>query len=69
MENGKHLVSTDGDGNWHRQACKFLKLKHHHTSIHHTMRKVLLKEQSNFLKIELKVLMIISIVEIKEDVN
>jgi hypothetical protein len=33
------------------------------------MRKVLLKEQSNFLKIELKVLMIISIVEIKEDVN
>jgi hypothetical protein len=35
------------------------------------MGKVLLKEQSNMLKIELKVLMIISLVEMKEeeDVN
>ncbi len=26
-----HYVSTDG-GTWYPQACKFLKLKHHHSS-------------------------------------
>jgi putative transposase len=28
---GKHpSVSTDGDGTWYPQACRFLRLSHHH---------------------------------------
>jgi hypothetical protein len=49
------------------QTYKFLKLKHHHINLPYG--KVLLKEQSSMLNIELKVLRIISLVEMKEDVN
>jgi putative transposase len=64
---GKHPVSTDGS-TWYPQACKFLKLKHH---IHLPYEKSIIeKEQFNMLKIEQKVLMIIFLVEVKEeDVN
>ena len=64
---GKHPVSTDG-GTWYPQACKFLKLKYH---IHLPCEKSIIeKEQFNMVKIEQKVLMIIFLVEVKEeDVN
>jgi putative transposase len=30
-EYGEHPISTDGDGTWYSsQACRFLKLNHHH---------------------------------------
>ena len=64
---GKHPVSTDG-GTWYPQACKFLKLKHHIQLPYE--KSIIEKEQFNMLKIEQKVLMIIFLVEVKEeDVN
>jgi putative transposase len=58
-EYDKHPVHTDG-GTWYPQACKFLKLKHHLDSSFE--KSIIEKEQSNMLKIELKVLMTIFLV-------
>ena len=59
---GKCPVSTDG-GTWYPpQACQFLDVEHH-ISIPHLRKALLLKEQSNISKIELKDLMIIFHVE------
>ena len=55
---GKHLGSTDGGGTWypsiHPQACKFLKLKHHH--IHSSFEKSIIQRTIQYV-IELKVSM------------
>jgi hypothetical protein len=59
---GKCPVSTDGGGTWYPQACQFLDVEHH-ISIPHLRKALLLKEQSNISKIELKDLMIIFHVE------
>jgi len=40
---GKHPVSTDDDGTWYPQACKFLKLKHH---IHSSYEKSIIIERT-----------------------
>jgi hypothetical protein len=56
---GKHRVHTDG-GSWYPQSCKFLKLEHHLDSSFE--KSIIEKEQSNMLKIELKVLMTIFLV-------
>ena len=58
---GKCPVSTDG-GTWYPQACQFLDVEHH-ISIPNLRKALLLKEQSNISKIELKDLMIIFHVE------
>src|SRR6476620_3067585 len=58
---GKCPVSTDG-GTWYPQACQFLDVEHH-ISIPHLRKALLLKEQSNISRIELKDLMIIFHVE------
>ena len=56
-------VSTDGGRTWYPpQACQFLDVEHH-ISIPHLRKALLLKEQSNISKIELKDLMIIFHVE------
>ena len=55
---GKCPVSTDG-GTWYPpQACQFLDVEHH-ISIPHLRKVLLLKEQSNKSRIELKDLMTI----------
>ena len=60
---GKCPVSTDGGRTWYPpQACQFLDVEHH-ISIPHLRKALLLKEQSNISKIELKDLMIIFHVE------
>ena len=59
---GKCPVSTDGGGTWYPQACQFLDVEYH-ISIPHLRKALLLKEQSNISKIELKDLMIIFHVE------
>jgi len=60
---GKCPVSTDGGGTWYPQACQFLYVQHHIISIPHLRKALLLKEQSNISRIELKDLMIIFHVE------
>jgi len=48
---GKHLVSTDGGGTLvsiHPQACKFLKLKHHH--IHPSFGKSIIERTIQYVK-------------------
>ncbi len=48
-EYGKHpIVSTDGRGTWYPQACKFLKLKHHH--IHSPFEKNIIERTIQFIK-------------------
>jgi putative transposase len=51
---GKHPVSSDG-GTWYPQACKFLKLDHHH--INSSYEKSITERTINISKIELNVLM------------
>ena len=53
----KHPVHTDDGGTWYLQACKFLKLEHYLDSS--LEKNIIEKEQSNMLKLELKVLMTI----------
>jgi hypothetical protein len=60
---GKCPVSTDGGGTWYPQACQFLDVEHHISIPHLRKVSLLLKEQSNISKIELKDLMIIFHVE------
>ena len=59
---GKCPVSTDG-GTWYPQACKFLDVGHHHISIPHLRKALLLKEHFSTSRIKLKDLMIIFHVE------
>ena len=40
---GKHTVYTDGGTWYHPQACKFLKLKHHH-HLHSSFEKSIIKK-------------------------
>src|SRR5205823_2425017 len=61
---GKCPVSTDGGRTWYPpQACQFLDGEHHISIPHLRKASLLLKEQSNISKIELKDLMIIFHVE------
>jgi putative transposase len=46
---GKHSISTDDGGTWyHPQACKFLKIKHHH--IHSYYEKSIVERTIQYLK-------------------
>jgi len=54
---------TAWDHGIHPQACQFLDVDHHIIFIPHLRKALLLKEQSNISKIELKDLMIIFHVE------
>jgi putative transposase len=49
---GKHLGSTDGGDTWypsiHPQACKFLKLKHHH--IHSSFKKSIIERTIQYVE-------------------
>jgi hypothetical protein len=63
---GEHPVSTDG-GTWYPQACRFLRLHHHH--IHSRYEKSIIeKERYSSSKIERSISMIIFLVE-KVNVN
>jgi putative transposase len=44
---GKHPVSTDG-GTWYPQACRYLKLRHHH--IHSSWEKSLIERTIQYVK-------------------
>ena len=44
---GKHPVSTDG-GTWYPQACRYLKLRHHH--IHSSREKSLIERTIQYVK-------------------
>ena len=44
---GQHPVSTDG-GTWYPQACKFLRLPHHH--IHSTYEKSIIERTMQYIK-------------------
>jgi|SRR5215208_2418257 len=64
---GEHPVSTDGGGTWYPQACRFLRLRHHH--IHSRYEKSIIeKERYSSSKIERSISMIIFLVE-KVNVN
>jgi transposase-like protein len=57
---GKHTVYSDGGGTWYPQACASLDLNH---KIHtHLLRKVSSKGLFSISKIELRILMIITLV-------
>jgi len=43
---GKHPVSTDG-GTWYPQACRYLKLRHHH--IHSSWKKSLIERTIQYV--------------------
>jgi putative transposase len=44
---GKHPASTDG-GTWYPQACRYLKLRHHH--IHSSWEKSLIERTIQYVK-------------------
>ena len=44
---GKHRISTDG-GTWYPQACKFLKIKHHH--LHSSYEKSIIERTIQYIK-------------------
>ena len=44
---GKHPVSTDG-GTWYPQACRYLKIRHHH--IHSSWEKSLIERTIQYVK-------------------
>jgi len=44
---GLHQVSSDGDGNWYPQACKFLKLNHH---LHSSFGKSIIERTIQYIK-------------------
>ena len=44
---GKHSISTDG-ATWYLEACKFLKIKHHH--IHSYYEKSIVERTIQYLK-------------------
>ncbi|MGB8025149.1 MAG: hypothetical protein WCF06_12610 [Nitrososphaeraceae archaeon] len=59
---GKNPVSTDDDddGTWYPQACRFLKLRHHHTHSYYYEKSIIIERTIQYIKkIELKCLMII----------
>jgi hypothetical protein len=60
-EYGKHPVRTDSGGTWYPQACKFLRLDHHH--LHSSFEKSIIERTNQYIKIELKVLTTIFLVE------
>src|SRR5215213_980055 len=45
---GEHPVSTDGGGTWYPQACRFLRLRHHH--IHSRYEKSIIERTIQFIK-------------------
>ena len=50
---GKNPVFTDGGGTWYPQACRFLKLRHHHTHSYYYEKSALLHE-SDISQLNLK---------------
>jgi putative transposase len=44
---GKHTVSTDGDGTWYPQACRFLRLKH---CLHSPFGKSIIERTIQYIK-------------------
>ncbi|MGB8024042.1 MAG: hypothetical protein WCF06_06955 [Nitrososphaeraceae archaeon] len=43
---GKNPVSTDDDddyGTWYPQACRFLKLRHHHTHSYYYEKSIIIE--------------------------
>jgi putative transposase len=44
---GLHQVSSDGDGTWYPQACKFLKLNHH---LHSSFEKSIIERTIQYIK-------------------
>jgi hypothetical protein len=54
MERKHPSVSTDGDGTWYPQACRFLRLSHHN---HSPFEKSVIERTCNTPRIEQKALM------------
>jgi putative transposase len=46
-EYGEHPISTDGEGTWYPQACKFLKIGHH---LHSTYEKSIIERTIHYIK-------------------
>ncbi len=44
---GLHQVSSDDDGTWYPQACKFLKLNHH---LHSSFEKSIIERTIQYIK-------------------
>ena len=44
---GKNPVSTndDDDGTWYPQACRFLKLRHHHTHSYYYEKSIIIENE------------------------
>jgi putative transposase len=47
-EYGKHPVRTDGGGTWYPQACKFLRLDHHH--LYSSFEKSIIEQTIQYIK-------------------
>jgi len=51
---GKNPVSTDDDddddGTWYPQACRFLKLRHHHTHSYYYEKSIIIERTIQYIK-------------------
>ena len=48
---GKNPVSTDdGGGTWYPQACRFLKLRHHHTHSYYYEKSIIIERTIQYIK-------------------
>jgi putative transposase len=58
-QNGLHAVSSDGDGTWYPQACRFLKLVHHLHSFVYQDEKSIIERTMQYKNIKIKDFIII----------
>jgi putative transposase len=56
MERKHPYVSTDGNGTWYPQACRFLRLSHHH--LHSPFEKSVIERTVQYIKDRTEYLMI-----------